>query len=295
MQKITTHLWFDKQAKDAANFYTDVFDNAKIKSVKTLSSTPSGDVDIINLDIEDQSFTFISAGPYFKINPSISFLVACANSDEVNKIYEKIREGSTPLMDLGEYAFSNRYTWIIDKYGVSWQIMDMGERPINQKITPTLMFVGDVCGKTEEAVNFYTSIFPDSSIHHVMRYESSEAPEKEGTVKHAGFVLNKQWFAGMDSAHDHKFKFNEAVSFVVNCDTQEEVDYYWDKLSAMPESEQCGWLKDKYGVSWQIVPTAMGDMMNSNDKEAIARVTQAFLKMKKFDIAELQKAYDNKS
>jgi predicted 3-demethylubiquinone-9 3-methyltransferase (glyoxalase superfamily) len=96
----------------------------------------------------------------------------------------------------------------------------------------------------------------------------------------------------MDSGHMHKFDFNEAVSLMVNCDTQEEIDYYWNKLSAVPEAEQCGWLKDKYGVSWQINPTAMEKMLNDTDEERVARVTETFLKMKKFDLAELQKAYD---
>ena len=94
----------------------------------------------------------------------------------------------------------------------------------------------------------------------------------------------------MDSAHAHGFGFNEAISLMVHCDTQKEIDYYWDKLSAVPESEQCGWLKDRYGVSWQIVPTAMDAMMESGDQAKIARVTEAFLKMKKFDIAKLEEA-----
>jgi len=95
----------------------------------------------------------------------------------------------------------------------------------------------------------------------------------------------------MDSAYKHSFAFNEAISFIVYCDTQEEIDYYWEKLSAVPEAEQCGWLKDKYGLSWQIVPTAMNEMMKGKDKKKLARVTEAFLKMKKFDIAALKRAY----
>jgi len=96
----------------------------------------------------------------------------------------------------------------------------------------------------------------------------------------------------MDSAHEHTFGFNEAISFIVHCDTQEEIDYYWKNLTAVPEAEQCGWLKDKYGFSWQIVPTAMDEMMTKGSKEQIARVTEAFLKMKKFDIESLKRAYE---
>jgi len=104
-------------------------------------------------------------------------------------------------------------------------------------------------------------------------------------------MLESQWFAAMDSAHEHKFKFNEAISFMVNCATQKEIDYYWEKLSAVPGAEQCGWLKDKFGLSWQVVPTEMGEMMRHGTREQIARLTRAFLKMKKFDLSELRKAY----
>ncbi|MEZ4657827.1 MAG: VOC family protein [Caldilineaceae bacterium] len=105
------------------------------------------------------------------------------------------------------------------------------------------------------------------------------------------FRLRDQWFAAMDSAHEHNFAFNEAISLIVKCETQAEIDYYWEKLSAAPEAEQCGWCKDKFGVSWQITPTAMDAMMATGSKEQIARVTQAFLPMKKFDIAALQRAF----
>lgn len=108
------------------------------------------------------------------------------------------------------------------------------------------------------------------------------------------FMLENQWFAAMDSAHEHNFAFNEAISFIVYCDTQEEIDYYWNKLSAVPEAEQCGWLKDKYGLSWQIVPAVMDKMMQDQDPERLARVTQAFLKMKKFNLPALQRAYEGK-
>ena len=151
MQNITPHLWFDKEAKEAAEFYTSVFPKSKIKDTTTLQDTPSGTVDIVTIELLGQEYMLISAGPLFK--------------------------------------------------------------------------------------------------------------------------------------------FNEAISFMVHCDTQEEIDYYWEKLSAVPEAEQCGWLKDKYGLSWQIVPTAMDEMMKEKDSKKLARVTEAFLKMKKFDIAALKRAY----
>ena len=96
----------------------------------------------------------------------------------------------------------------------------------------------------------------------------------------------------MDSAREHRFAFNEAISFLVHCDTQEEIDYYWDKLSAVPEAEQCGWLKDQYGLSWQVVPNAMDEMMKEKDEKKLARVTETFLKMKKLDLAKIREAYE---
>ncbi len=156
------------------------------------------------------------------------------------------------------------------------------------------MFVGDVCGKAEEAINFYVSVFPNAKVGDLLRYSQGEEPDKEGTIKRAAFTLLGYDFAAMDSAREHNFTFNEAISFMVHCDTQKDIDYYWGKLSAIPEAEQCGWLKDKYGLSWQIVPTVMDEMLKDKDQQKTARVTEAFLKMKKFDIEELQRAFEGK-
>lgn len=153
------------------------------------------------------------------------------------------------------------------------------------------MFVGDNCGNAEEAINFYLSIFKNAKQGLIVRYPKGMEPDKEGTIMFADFSLENQWFSAMDSAHEHKFNFNEAFSFMVYCDTQEEIDYYWERLSAVPEAEQCGWLKDRVGLSWQIVPTEMDEMMGKGTPEQLARLTEAFLKMKKFDLAELREAY----
>ena len=154
-----------------------------------------------------------------------------------------------------------------------------------------VMFVGEVCGKAEEAINFWASLFPESKVGTILRYGKGEQPDQEGTVKYAEFSLFGQQFRTIDSAYEHAFSFNEAISFIVHCDTQEEIDRYWEALSAVPEAEACGWLKDKFGLSWQIVPTTMDEMMSSGSKEQIARVTEAFLKMKKFDLEILMQAY----
>lgn len=293
MQKITPHLWFDTEAKQAAELYISAFPDSNIKNTTVLHDTPSGTVDILTIDLAGQEFTLLNAGPLFKFNPSVSFLVACDTKEEVDAIWSKLSIGATELMALGEYPFSQRYVWLQDKFGLSWQIMFMGDMTSTQKITPTMLFVGDVSGKAEEAVHFYTSVFHNSTIGDIARYTAAEEPEQAGTIKHVDFILEGQGFAAMDSAHMHDFQFNEAISFIVHCETQSEIDYYWEKLSAVPESEQCGWLKDKYGFSWQIVPTIMDAMMSDSDPEKITRVTEAFLKMKKFDISELEKAFQD--
>jgi len=259
--------------------------------VTTLHNTPSGSVETVAFELAGQAFSAISAGPLFTFNPSVSFIVACETEAEVDALWKQLSAGGQVLMELGEYPFSQRFGWTQDRYGLSWQVMHMGGRPIQQKIVPALLFVGSQAGKAEEAIRFYTSVFPRSKVGDILRYGKGEAPDAEGTVKQALFTLAGQVFSATDSAYEHGFAFNEAISFMVYCDTQAEIDRYWEKLSAVPEAEQCGWLKDRYGLSWQVVPARMDEMMRSSDDEQLARVTQAFLAMKKFDLAELEKAY----
>ena len=301
MQKIIPHLWFDKEAEEAAEFYTSLFPNSKITNVTTLHDTPSGDCDIVSFELWGYSFMAISAGPLFKFNPSISFMVSFDPSQHkdakprIDAAWAKLSEGGKILMPIDKYPFSERYGWVQDKYGLSWQLIlsnpEGEERPT---IIPSLMFVGDVCGKAEEASDFYLSVFKNSKRGAIVPYGKDQAPDKEGTAMFTDFKLEGQWFAAMDRGRMHDFTFNEAISLIVNCDTQENIDYYWEKLSAVPESEQCGWLKDKYGVSWQIVPAAIDEMMSKGTREQIDRVTQAFLPMKKFDIKKLEEAYAGK-
>jgi predicted 3-demethylubiquinone-9 3-methyltransferase (glyoxalase superfamily) len=300
MQKITPHLWYDTEAKEAAEFYCSLFPDSKITNVTTIHNVPSptGDSDIVSFRLSGQPFMAISAGPLFKFNPSVSFILNYDPSKEkdarkhLDEVWEKLSQGGTTLMPLDKYPFAERYCWIQDKYGLSWQLIladPTGEgRPF---ITPSLLFVGDICGKAEEASKYYQSVFKNTKQGIVARYPDGMEPDKEGTIMFADFQLENQWFAAMDSAREHGFGFNEAISFMVNCDTQQEIDYYWGKLSFVPQAEQCGWCKDKYGVSWQITPTAMGKMLSKGTREQVDRVTETFLPMKKFDIAKLEKAY----
>jgi predicted 3-demethylubiquinone-9 3-methyltransferase (glyoxalase superfamily) len=152
------------------------------------------------------------------------------------------------------------------------------------KITPFLWFDKEA----RAAAEFYSTVFKDAKIIDSTTLENTPS----GTVEIVTIRLFGQDFQMMSAGPF--FKINEAISFVVNCDSQEEIDYYWDKLSAVPEAEACGWLKDKFGVSWQIVPAEMAEMQKSKDKKKLARLTEAFLKMKKFDIATLRQAYEGK-
>jgi|SRR3990167_102096 len=145
-------------------------------------------------------------------------------------------------------------------------------------------------------MKFYTSIFKNSKILSIKRYPEGplEEPMKgmEGKVLTGIFQLEGQKFMALDGGPI--FKFNEAISFYVECDSQKEVDYYWYKLSAVPEAEQCGWLKDKFGLSWQIIPKQMGEMLKDPNQEKAGRVMEVMLQMKKIEIKQLQKAYQGK-
>lgn len=295
MQKITQCLWFDNQAVDAANFYASIFKNSKVKTANhydeagaEVSGQPKGSVMTVPFEIEGMEFLGLNGGPIFKLNPSISFLVYCKDKEEIDELYEKLSAGGMTMMPLDKYPFCERYAFISDKFGVSWQLF-MGEHQ-GQKIVPSLLFVGKVMDKTEEAINLYTKIFKNSKINHIEKYKSGEeAPE--GSVKFASFILEGQEFSAMAGPGTHHFEFNEATSFVVNCENQEEVDYYWDKLTADGGQEsQCGWLKDKFGVSWQITPSIMGKLMSDKDPEKSERVMKAMLKMKKLDVKKLEEA-----
>ena len=305
-QKIIPHLWYDKEAEEASEFYASIFPGSKVIDTTIIPDTPSGQTKVVAFELWGQRFTAVSAGAFFKFNPSISFMInidplffentSSPEKDAINKldeIWDALSQGGSVLMPIGKYPFSERYGWIQDKYGLSWQlILTIPEGDPRPAIVPNMLFVGDNCGKAEEAIDHYLSIFKNSQMGCLFRYGPGQETEKEEDIMFADFMLENYWFAIMDSASDYKFSFNEAVSFMINCGDQEEIDYYWKKLSAVPEAEQCGWIKDRYGVSWQILPSVLDEMLRSGTREQIERVSRAFLQMKKFDISSLQKAYE---
>jgi predicted 3-demethylubiquinone-9 3-methyltransferase (glyoxalase superfamily) len=305
MQKIVPCLWFDKDAEEAMNFYLSVFarsqaqtERSEILNIKRYpEEVPEefmkgmeGKVLTGIFELAGQRFMALDGGPIFKFTPAISFFVMCHSEAEVAAFWSGLSEGGAALMPLDAYPFSPKFGWIQDKYGVSWQVI-WAEGAVGQKVFPSLLFVGDQAGKAEEAITFYAGVFGDAAVGNITRYGAGQEPDQEGTVMYADFRLEGQPFAASDSAHSHDFGFNEAISFYVECETQEEVDTLWERLSAVPESEQCGWLKDKYGVSWQIIPKQLGVLMNDPDPEKSGRVMAAMLKMKKINVAELEAAY----
>jgi predicted 3-demethylubiquinone-9 3-methyltransferase (glyoxalase superfamily) len=271
-------LWFNGKAKEAAEFYCSVFENSTIKS-----DTPM----VVTFESAGQKFMCLNGGPDFSINPSISFFVVYESEQELDKAWSSLLEGGSELMPLDKYDWSKKYGWLQDKFGVSWQLSLGNMEDVGQKFTPTLMFTGDQSGKAVQAIEFYTSLFENSSVRGILKY-SAEDNDIEGTVKHAQFSLGKYVFMAMDSSYPHNFGFNEAISFVVECQNQEEIDYYWTKLTEGGTESRCGWLKDKFGVSWQIVPAILGKLMS--DQEKAPRVMQAFMQMNKFEIEKLVNA-----
>ena len=297
-QKIIPHLWFDTNAFDAVKFYTAVFKGSVGDTTHyteagfEVHGMKAGTVLTIDFDIEGMDFIALNGGPIFKFTPAISFMVNCPTVAEVDELWAKLADGGTPLMPLDKYPFSEKYGWIQDKFGVSWQISVVPDA--KRQIVPSLLYTGEVFGRAEEAMKFYVSLFENSKIGNVSYYDALQPPNKEGTVMYADFTLAGQKFAVMDSPPIHKFNFNEAVSFLVVCEDQREIDYFWEKFEVPSGEGQCGWLKDKFGVSWQITAEGMTEMLNDSDKEKANRAMEAMLQMRKIDIKKLKDAYEGK-
>lgn len=294
MEKIVPNLWFDDNAEEAARFYTSLFDSSRIleitrygESGAEVSGRPTGSVLTVSFELAGQSFIALNGGPVFRFSPAISFFVSCGHLKEFDRLWEKLSEGGKVLMEVGTYPFSERYGWLEDRYGLSWQLI-LSDR--KQKITPSLLFIGTQYGKAEEAMKRYVSLMEGSEISVMERYQAGEeAPE--GAVKFAVFRLGGQEFIAMESHLDHRFSFTHAVSLMVRCGNQDEIDRIWKTLSDGGEIEECGWLKDRYGVSWQVVPAVLDEMVRGDDPKRTERVMKAMFGMKKLDIAGLQEAY----
>lgn len=307
MQKISPCLWFDTQAEEAMNFYVSTFKKAfgdalpsKVGMIRRYpDEVPmefmkgrEGKVITGIFELAGQSFMALDGGPLFKFNPSISLMVRCQTEACLDTLWNHFIDGGEVMMPLDTYSFSKKYGWLNDKYGLSWQMI-LVEEGEELGVTPSFLFVKDQVGKAEEAMRFYVDTFSDSGINgEIHRYGDALPPNDPKHVMHAEFKLQGQTFTIADSAEKHDFNFSEAVSLYVECDTTAELDHLWETLSAVPESEQCGWLKDRYGVSWQIAPKQLEEMMSDPDPAKVERVTNAVLSMKKLDLEQLRAAYN---
>ena len=278
-ERITPCLWFDAQAKEAAALYCSVFNHAKITAQSPI---------VTEINVSGQSITLLDGGPMYSPNPSISFYYVCEEEQELYRVWNSFSNEGNVMIALDNYPWAEMYGWISDKYGISWQLALGKVNDVGQKITPCLMFTGKLYGRAEEAINHYSSVFRDVKVDGILRYGATEMPDREGNVKHAQLSLNGQKFMMMESAQEHKFTFSEGVSLTVHCETQDAIDYYWEKLTESGKESMCGWLKDKFGVSWQIIPTVLSKIMSDPDKAG--KAAQAFMSMRKLDIEQIVQA-----
>lgn len=293
MERIVPHLWFNDNAKEAVNFYRTLFDDSKMMLEQKLDGTPSGEnAAYYEFTLAGQLFGALNGGPHFTFNPAISISVNCETIEETEVLWQKLIEGGRALMPLQEYTFSKLYGWVEDKYGLSWQVIYTEGFEYEQKITMQLMFSGHMTGKANEAIKYYTDLFKDGVIGDIHEYEEGQAVQEDAKISHANFSILDTEILASDNGTQTDYTFNEAISLMVLCVTQAEIDYYWEKLSADPEAEQCGWLKDKFGVSWQIVPANMNELMSRGTQAQIDAVTQEFLKMKKLDKNHLERSWE---
>jgi predicted 3-demethylubiquinone-9 3-methyltransferase (glyoxalase superfamily) len=290
MQKINPCLWFDHEAEEAAKFYTSVFKNSKIGNIQRygasgakISGQPEGAIMSVEFEIKGFKFVGLNGGPIFKMTPAMSYSAFCKDEKEIKDLWSNLSSGGIVRMEFGKYPWAEHYGWCDDKFGVSWQLMVYPEA--KQPITPSLLFTKGVVGKAEEAIKYYTTIFKNSSI------EAIHKDPNTNLVQHSQFYLGGEQIILMEDSGPHEFGFTEGNSLMVNCKDQSEVDYYWTELSKGGLVQPCGWVKDKYGVSWQIVPTVLNEMVNDQDKAKVEKMMAAMLKMEKLDIAKLEQAF----
>lgn len=289
-------IWFDDQAEQAADFYLRTFADGRVtarshypQTGENPSGKPPGSVLTVELELGGQRFTLLNGGPTFVVNPSISFFVRVETPADAERVFASLADGGRVLMALDRYPWSERYGWVADRFGVSWQVIAGQRQSGGQTFVPCLMFAGAQHGRAEEAMRTYARIFPRGKVEVIARYEPGEGPED--TVKHGRVLLGEQELIAMDSHVSHDTTFNEALSLQVMCDDQSEVDRYWDALGEDGEHGPCGWLKDRFGVSWQVVPKGMTEWICSKDSAARDRAFAAVMNMKKLDVAAIERAF----
>lgn len=294
-QLIVPCIGLDGQAEDAARFYTRLFDG-RIDAVSHYpesfdnpSGKAKGSVRSVDFEVAGCRLTALDGGPAFTPNPSVSFFLHSETAAETNNLFAALSEGGSVLMPLESYAWSERYAWVQDRFGVSWQLITGQMWDATTKLVPCLMFAHAIHGRAEEAMRAYTTVFPNSSVESIDRY--TEPPGPIGKMVHGRFRLAGQPFVAMDSHDATGATFSEGVSLRIFCKEQRELDEYWAKLGDGGSTSACGWLKDRFGISWQVVPEQLDHWLRSTDSGAKDRAFAAMLKMKKLDVAALQVAF----
>lgn len=275
IQNIYPCLWFDTQAADAASFYCKVFSNGNIIEQNEM---------VVSFEIGGTKFMALNGGSRYKVNPAMSYFVYCGSLPEINRIYNTLVEGGSVLMPLQKYDWSPMYAWVQDKYGVNWQL-DVEPIRSSQTIVPCLLFANSKLGQVKQAITHYMDIFPNPQSLLEAPYPMG-AGLPEGTLLFAQFKIDGYIINAMSSTLQHDFDFSPGNSIVIACDTQQQIDHFWERLGEGGHYDMCGWLVDKFGVSWQVVPTILLKLLADPSKSQ--KVVQAFMKMQKFDIEQLK-------
>lgn len=299
-QRIVPNIWCNGTAEDAGAFYAAALPDAAFEvesrypmtGLLPFQESLAGEPLTVAVRVSGYRFTLVNAGDEFHPNAALSFML---NFDPLNyaggviaaraaldATWTALSAGGEVLLPLGEYPFSAHYGWVADRFGVHWQLMltdPTGDpRPF---VIPTLLFGGPVQNRAGEAIDFYASVFENAAPGMRAPYGEPQGPASAEALMFGEFRIGSQWFAAMDSGAEQRETFSCGVSLEVLCRDQAEIDRLWDALSAVPEAEQCGWLADRFGVSWQIVPENMGALMERPG------AYERMLEMKKLVIAEL--------
>lgn len=297
-QRIVPNIWCTRNAEEAGAFYAEVFPRASAQVVGRYPTAGlpdfqqefAGEAVTVDVDLDGYRITLINAGDEFRPNASVSFLLNADplrfGGDEqaarrwVDDVWARLSDGGEVRMPLAAYPHSSWYGWVEDRYGVNWQLMltDPAGEPA-PAVIPVLLFANAVQGRAEEAIRFYAEVLP-GAVGRIVPYPQAEGTAAEGEVMWGDFRASGQTFAAMDSRSAMEADFSPGFSFAVDCDDQAEIDRLWDAMSAVPEAEACGWLTDRFGVSWQIVPADMAELMSRPDAYA------HMMRMKKLVIAD---------
>ncbi|PSL34473.1 VOC family protein [Chitinophaga ginsengisoli] len=267
-------IWFDGKAREAFDFYVSVFPNSKITDENPI---------VVKALLDGTEMMGLNGGPMYTPNPAISFMWVSNDKVAIAQIWEKLTKDGRIFMQLDSYPWSASYGWVEDRYGVSWQLYYGEDDWKYNKLVPTLMFGQAQQGRCQQALDFYERTFPAYRNDGIMRY--AEGP-MTGQVQHTQFTLNGHLLMAMDSGVPQHLTFTEGVSLVLECDNQEAIDYYWNTFTQSGEEGLCGWCKDPFGISWQVVPKNIVQLLfeSSNPQKA----QEALMQMGKIEIAKLQ-------